>query len=646
MSLENEINRLKRAKTDIRASLKTKIGLDIPAETKLDKYGECINNVESTCPHINGDFYSLRTKNGTDYSYLFSNYNRTNLDYISNWDTSQVTNMYYMFDSCRNLITLDLSGWDTSKVTNMGYMFSNCSDLTSLDLSNWDTSKVTNMDHIFQYCGKLTTLDLSSWDTSKVTNMNSIFYNYYDMALRHIYGTLDLSGLTNGFYPGSYADPVKGCKNLETLYLKNIYKNCSMANASKWSINLGETVVKDECLIYIIDQLPDLINDKKLTTTTNIVLTLPKTNTLTEEQIAVAKNKGWQVANTTYDLPYYNVSYNLDENIITPTKQKAVANKRFALTLSTINDDYCFESVTVTMGDTTVKPIYIGNSDGYKTEAKIDIAKVTSDIIITASAKEIVRYTTFVVGVEDPSVNNILYIKGNVKEVFINGELQNLPDNGKYVVKDGDIIKINNSVVNNDSRLYFSSSTISSIRNVNLQSNVSDLSSMFSCVYLTSLDLSNFDTFNVTNMSSMFRSCSSLTSLDVSNFDTFNVTSMSSMFEGCSSLTSLDLSNFNTSNVTNMAYMFENCTSLTSLDLSSFNTRNITSYNAYVMMLFNAPSNCTIYINPLTFINKSTGKTFTPAELSWTGTFTERIVINPITPPIDPTDPDKPHPPA
>ena len=61
MSLENEINRLKRAKTDIRASLKTKIGLDIPEETTLDKYAECINNVESTCTHINGDFYNLRT---------------------------------------------------------------------------------------------------------------------------------------------------------------------------------------------------------------------------------------------------------------------------------------------------------------------------------------------------------------------------------------------------------------------------------------------------------------------------------------------------------------------------------------------------------------------------------------------------------
>ena len=50
----------------------------------------------------------------------------------------------------------------------------------------------------------------------------------------------------------------------------------------------------------------------------------------------------------------------------------------------------------------------------------------------------------------------------------------------------------------------------------------------------------------------MFSECSNLTNLDVSNFNTSNVTSMSEMFSGCSNLTNLDVSNFNTSNVTNM----------------------------------------------------------------------------------------------
>ena len=44
-------------------------------------------------------------------------------------------------------------------------------------------------------------------------------------------------------------------------------------------------------------------------------------------------------------------------------------------------------------------------------------------------------------------------------------------------------------------------------------------------------------------MSYMFGSCSNLTSLDVSNFDTSNVTSMSYMFDSCSKLISLDMRN-------------------------------------------------------------------------------------------------------
>ena len=96
---------------------------------------------------------------------------------------------------------------------------------------------------------------------------------------------------------------------------------------------------------------------------------------------------------------------------------------------------------------------------------------------------------------------------------------------------------------------------------------------MFSdCSTLSSLDLSNFNTAIVTNMSYMFSDCSTLSSLDLSNFNTAIVTNMSYMFNGCSALSSLDLSNFNTAIVTNMSYMFFNCANLSSLDLSNFNT--------------------------------------------------------------------------
>ena len=65
----------------------------------------------------------------------------------------------------------------------------------------------------------------------------------------------------------------------------------------------------------------------------------------------------------------------------------------------------------------------------------------------------------------------------------------------------------------------------------------------------------------------MFYRCEKLTSLDVSHFDTRNVTDMPFMFQGCRILTDLDLTNFDTSNVTDMKDMFKNCLSLESISI-------------------------------------------------------------------------------
>ena len=106
-------------------------------------------------------------------------------------------------------------------------------------------------------------------------------------------------------------------------------------------------------------------------------------------------------------------------------------------------------------------------------------------------------------------------------------------------------------------------------------SNVTSMEYMFAhCESLTKLDVSHFDTSKVSNMSHMFYFCPFLTELDVSNFDTSNVVDTSLMF-GCPRLTGLDVSNFDTSKVTNMRHMFGGCKSLTKLDVSNFDTSKV-----------------------------------------------------------------------
>ena len=122
---------------------------------------------------------------------------------------------------------------------------------------------------------------------------------------------------------------------------------------------------------------------------------------------------------------------------------------------------------------------------------------------------------------------------------------------------------------------------MSSLISLNLSnfdtSKVTNMSYMFfNTSSLALLNLSNFDTSQVMNMDSIFRGMTNLTTIDLSNFDTSKVTDMSSMFSDMHNLTTLNLSNFNTSRVTDMGFMFYHMSSLISLNLSNFNTSNVT----------------------------------------------------------------------
>ena len=153
------------------------------------------------------------TSNVTNMSAMFYNMNLTSLD-LSNFDTSNVTNMNAMFLNMWSLTSLNISNFNTSKVTNMSSMFNNTASLTSLNLSSFDTSKVTNMRNMFSYMRNLTSLDLSNFDTSKVTNMNSMFYCMLSLT------TLDLSSFDTSKVTNMNS-MFRSMSNLTTLDLSN-----------------------------------------------------------------------------------------------------------------------------------------------------------------------------------------------------------------------------------------------------------------------------------------------------------------------------------------------------------------------------------------------------------------------------------------
>lgn len=147
------------------------------------------------------DLSHFITSNVTDMSHMFQAYEKdvdlemalTSLD-LSMFDTSKVTDMSSMFYACRSLAVLRLTNFNTSKVTNMHSMFQGCRSLPYLVLRVFDTSSVTDMGYMFYNCVKASSFDLSNFDTSNVTDMSHMFQAYDEdgvltMAVTH----LDLS---------------------------------------------------------------------------------------------------------------------------------------------------------------------------------------------------------------------------------------------------------------------------------------------------------------------------------------------------------------------------------------------------------------------------------------------------------------------
>lgn len=184
----------------------------------------------------------LDTSKVTDMSYMLSYC--TSLTSIPQFDTSNVTTMESMFSDCSSLNSIPLL--DTRSVTNMGGMFAGCSYITSIP--QLDTSNVTDMSYMFEGCSSLTSIP--QLNTSKVTNMSSMF---------------DL------------------CRSLTTL-----------GGFSGLKVNLDLhycTALTKESLLNVFNEAADVTSSPK-----TLTLGTKNLNKLTDEEKAIATNKGWVLA--------------------------------------------------------------------------------------------------------------------------------------------------------------------------------------------------------------------------------------------------------------------------------------------------------------------------------------------------------------
>lgn len=161
---------------------------------------------------------------------------------ICNNNVKYMQNLYFRCEAKE----IDVSGLNTSNVENVNGMFNTCSEITSLDMGHFDFSKVNNIGGILTYCNKLQNLIFAKNLGKGFTQKTANYYNY----------TLSLS----------------------------------------WTSKLSHDSLMDIInKLYDLNLTYDVANGGTLYTQ-KLVLGSTNLAKLTEEEVAIATNKGWSVS--------------------------------------------------------------------------------------------------------------------------------------------------------------------------------------------------------------------------------------------------------------------------------------------------------------------------------------------------------------
>ena len=316
-------------------------------------------------------------------------------------------------------------------------------------------------------------------------------------------------------------------------------------------INIDNEKVYEIRLLYLGKYLKDIENDKKLIINENKI---PDTE-FREQLLEVGLIKEEKIQNINTEILYNN--YKQYQKDINNNIQNSENNLK---SYNNIKDNK-----NIIIGEIYIKP-----------------ENINKKILIINSFENCIREGYYFGNEEDNSkYENEKEIKENI-EIKINEKIipfsysHYFEKEGKYIIT----YKFKNYLTKTNHMFYY----CNLLTNLNLSNfntkNVTNMSYMFNeCNSLKTLILLNFNTKSVIDMSNMFCECYSLKVLDLSNFNTENVNNMSEMFYGCISLTDLNILNFNTKNVTDMRAMFYDCKSLTNLNISNFNTQSVVFMN-------------------------------------------------------------------
>ena len=382
---------------------------------------------------------------------------------LENLDTSNVTNMSYMFYACSKLTSIDVTKFDTSNVTNMSGMFCGCSGLTSLDVSKFDTSNVTNMSNIFAVCSELTSIDVNNFNTSNVTNMSRMFEgcsrltnldvsNFSTSNVTNIYGMFEgCSGLTS--------IDVSKLDTSKVINMDSMFSRCSKLTSIDVSNFNTSKVTNMFKMFWLCGGLTSIDLSKFDTSNvTDMSNMFSYCSGLTS--IDVSKFDTSKVTNMSYMFSYCSGLTSIDVSKFDTSKVTGMSEIFAGCSGLTSIDVSEFDTSNVT----GMRHMY---RDCYKL-TNIDVSKFDTSNVT------------------------------NMSNMFTNcSRLTSI-----------DVSKFNTSKVTSMDRMFYSCSGLTSLDVSNFDtSNVTNMEEMFrKCSGLTSINLQNFDMSNVTSYNEMFSS--------------------------------------------------------------------------------------------------------------------------------------------
>ena len=264
-------------------------GNDIPNLIQYNDTSEVTNMsyMYQWCKATN--FPQLNMSKVTNVSYMF--YKCKNIVTAPILNLSDAQNCESIFRDCENLTTCEIS--DFSNATNINGLFASCRKLKNI-ASNLTTPKVTDTGSMFYECNALTTVP--EMNTSNVTTMIKMFYSCYKLVTVPLYDTSKVTNMQEMFYFNNSLETVPAFDCTNVTNMQYIFTNCRNLKSILMT-NIGTTLeISASTRFERSDLLVILNNLKTVTTTKTLKMGATNLEKLTDEDKLIATNKGWTLA--------------------------------------------------------------------------------------------------------------------------------------------------------------------------------------------------------------------------------------------------------------------------------------------------------------------------------------------------------------